>query len=93
MAISCRDAQFGELLLFLSLVHLSDVYNKLLVFLWHEAGHDIIATLPNQPLQYDTSLQSEVTACVFTPAQDILHLQLHVYVHDRIYPSEGTTLV
>ena len=59
---------FGELLLLLSLVHLSNVYDKLLMFLWHEAGHNVVATLSYQPLQDDSSLESEVATSILTPA-------------------------
>ena len=69
---------FGELLLFLSLVHLSNVHNKLLVFLWHEGGHNVIATLSYQPLQNDTRLDPKVISSVLTPAQDAGHLKKKV---------------
>lgn len=59
---------FGELLLFLPFVHLSNVHNKLLVFLRHKAGHHFIATLSYQPLKDDTSLEPEVATSVLTPA-------------------------
>ena len=58
---------FGQLLLFLSLIHLSNMDDQLLVFFWHETGHHIVATLPYQPLQDNTSLEPKVTPRVLTP--------------------------
>ena len=65
-----RVLHFGELFLFLSVVHLSDVDHQLLVLRWHKAGHDVVATLPDQPLKNDASLESEVAPSVLAPAQD-----------------------
>lgn len=66
---------FGQLLLFLSLVHLSDVHDELLVFLWYKAGHHVVATLSYQPLKDNSSLEPEVTTSILTPAQDAGHLK------------------
>ena len=72
---------FGELFLLLSLVHLPDVDNQLLVLLRDKVGHHLIATLPDQSLQNDASLEPEVATSVLTPTENARHLHGKEKIH------------